>query len=53
MRRALVAAVLLVGCVACRGEAERVPTGGGSSVEQELGSIESTLDSVESDLAGD
>jgi hypothetical protein len=54
VRRALIAAVLLVGCVACRGEAAApAPSGGDPSVEQELGSIESTLDKVESELAGD
>ncbi len=47
MKRALVAAALLLGCVACQDSA---PT---STVEQQLDQIESTLDNVESDLAGD
>ncbi|SES25718.1 hypothetical protein [Actinokineospora terrae] len=54
MRRALVAAVLLLGCAACQ-DTGPAGTGPGSSgsVEQELGGIESTLDNVESELAGD
>ncbi|GLZ38344.1 hypothetical protein [Actinokineospora sp. NBRC 105648] len=50
MRRAVVLTALLLGCVACQGGASS-DTGG--SVDQQLNQIESTLDNVESDLAGD
>ncbi|MGQ0839422.1 hypothetical protein [Actinokineospora sp.] len=52
MRRALVAAALLFACAACQQDSPS-PGGGSGSVEQEVDQIESTVDSVESELAGD
>ncbi|GLW92434.1 hypothetical protein [Actinokineospora globicatena] len=53
MRRAVVAAAVLLGCVACQDTGSTPAPGGTGSVEQDLGGIESTLDNVESELAGD
>ncbi|MBM7770654.1 hypothetical protein JOD54_000858 [Actinokineospora baliensis] len=53
MRRALAAVALLLACAACQDTGSTPAPSNGGSVEQELGSIESTLDNVESELAGD
>lgn len=56
MRRAVLGtlpALLLLGAAACRdgaGEAPPLVDGPGASVQKQLDDIESTLDSVESDL---
>ncbi|WP_157440378.1 hypothetical protein [Actinokineospora inagensis] len=54
LRKAAVAMVLLLGCVACRANTSTPPAHPtGNSVDQELGGVESTLDNVESEMAGD
>lgn len=51
MKRALTAAALLLACVAC----DRQPSAPapGSSGTSDIEQIESTLDAIESELAGD
>ncbi|WP_018686584.1 hypothetical protein [Actinokineospora enzanensis] len=57
--RSFAIAALLLGCLAgtaaCQGSgtSESPSSGGGASVEQEIGQIESTLDNVESEVDGD
>ena len=56
MLRALIAVTLLLACVACDRGPETSPSGGpgGSGVGvSDFDKIDSTLDSIESDLAGD
>lgn len=52
----MLAVLVAFGGAGCRGQAGSEPAPGGSSVEQpgtELDEIESTLDSIESEMAGD
>ncbi|PPK64474.1 hypothetical protein V5P93_007075 [Actinokineospora auranticolor] len=53
MRRALLVAVALLACVGCQGRAEPSPAPSPDSGSVEIGQIESTLDSVETELSGD
>ncbi|OLR90825.1 hypothetical protein [Actinokineospora bangkokensis] len=59
MKRGVMAVAVLLACVGCRDAGGPAPApgvgpgSGSGSVEQELGSIESTVDSMESELAGD
>ncbi|GAA3009071.1 hypothetical protein LV75_005556 [Actinokineospora diospyrosa] len=52
MRRALTVIALLLACASCK-DTSNSPTPSNGSIEQELTGIESTLDNVESELAGD
>ncbi|WP_326837273.1 hypothetical protein VSH64_20655 [Amycolatopsis rhabdoformis] len=51
------AAVLALACTACNGGDSAAPpsggSGGGDQATSELNSIQSTLDSIDSDMAGD
>ncbi|MEV6899898.1 hypothetical protein [Amycolatopsis sp. NPDC051372] len=47
------AALLALGCTACDGGDSAAPSGGGAQATSELNGIQSTLDSIESDMAGD
>ncbi|MGH3858413.1 hypothetical protein [Actinokineospora sp.] len=51
MKRALTIAALLLACVAC--ERQPAAPAPGSSGTSEIDQIESTLDAIESELAGD
>lgn len=51
MKRALTVAALLLACVACEGQPAPGPSG--TSDTSEIEQIESTLDAIESELAGD
>ncbi|WP_432845503.1 hypothetical protein ACQPXB_32165 [Amycolatopsis sp. CA-161197] len=47
------AALVAFGCTACNGGDSAAPPSGGSPATSELNGIQSTLDSIESDMAGD
>ncbi|MEU4672047.1 hypothetical protein AB0F91_29730 [Amycolatopsis sp. NPDC023774] len=47
------ATLLVLGCAACDGGDSAAPSDGGSQATSELNGIQSTLDSIESDMAGD
>ncbi|MEW2503308.1 MULTISPECIES: hypothetical protein [unclassified Amycolatopsis] len=47
------AALVALGCTACNGGDSAAPSRGGSPATSELNGIQSTLDSIESDMAGD
>ncbi|MET7999173.1 hypothetical protein ABZU76_50735 [Amycolatopsis sp. NPDC005232] len=47
------AALLALACTACDGGDTAAPSSGGSQATSELNGIQSTLDSIESDMAGD
>ncbi|QRP48677.1 hypothetical protein [Amycolatopsis sp. FDAARGOS 1241] len=47
------AALVALACTACDGHGSAAPADGGPQATSELNGIQSTLDSIESDMAGD
>lgn len=47
------AALITLGCAGCRDNLTDPVSGGSSQVDGELNGIQSTLDGIESDMAGD